>query len=153
MPKVDENPLLDSITNVMPMLLNTLTAFENIQRQFHPPRFQALAEYIKPFGEKLHETSEQFKATEFPEHLKSLQSQINECMDYTLRACDGVIHHADGIGKVMRSTRALCRAYESLYPLGHIMTPVSQYFLEASKRRYFFLAISAAVRAPREACQ
>lgn len=133
-PEVDEKPLLDSITNVMPMLLNTLTAFENIQRQFHPPRFQALAEYIRPFGEKLHETREQFKATEFPQHLKFLKSQIDECMDYALRACDGVMQHADGLSKVMRSTRALCRAQESLYPLGRIMTPVSQYFLEASTR-------------------
>lgn len=131
----DSEILLDAITDLIPRLLVTMDALEQVQRNLHPPRLDELSEFLKPFEENLKSVSEEFLAVEFPEHLQSFKQQINQGIEYSLRACDGIRNHEAGFGQVMKAMRANCRVQEIIYPLANVMRPVSQYYLEPEARQ------------------
>ena len=130
----DDNQLLDAITDIVPKLLTTMEAFEQVQRNSHPGRYDQLADFIAPFAADLARAKPGFDQQKFPDDLASLGMQIERATTYCLRACDGIINHEDGMGRVMQAMRAQCRAQEHIYPLSSIWTPVSQYFLEPAAR-------------------
>jgi phospholipase/carboxylesterase len=130
----DTDQLLESITELVPRLLTTMEAYEQVQRNAHPGRYEQLARLILPYASQLSESVEQFRLLEFPEDLTPFRDRIDHAAEYSLRACDGIAKHADGMGAVMKAMRAQCRAQEFIYPLSSVMTPVSQYFLELDAR-------------------
>jgi len=137
MSDTEENPLLDCITTLIPILLNTMQAFEQVQRKLHPPRFEKLAEFLEPYAERLAEANRELHEVEFPDHLQSFHDQLQSATSHSLKACQ---HFAAGSGdrrgfvKAMQAVRRHCRAQEMIYPLADMMTPVSQYFLELRLR-------------------
>ncbi len=130
----DNDRLLDAITDLIPKLLTTMEAFEQVQRNLHPPRLPELAEYITPYAESLRAVRARFGAVSFPEDLEAFGESIGSGTEYALRACDGLIRREEGFSSVMKAVRAHCRAQECIYPLATIMSPVSQYFLEPGAR-------------------
>lgn len=130
----DHNALIDAISATVPALLTTMEAFEQVQRNMHPSRYEQLAGMIAPFQQELAAHAEQFRALEFPEDLQPLRDIIDGAAEYSLRACDGIARHEDGFGHVMKAMRAHCRAQEIIFALSPVMTPVSQYFLEIDAR-------------------
>lgn len=133
----EEEPLLDGVTMLMPILLKTMQAFEQVQRKLHPPRFLKLAEFLEPYGQHLAEARQQFEKVEFPNHLQSFHHQLDTAITHSLRACQNFAAARggqQGLGNVMRSMRSHYRAQEAIYPLAAAMTPVSQYFLEPRNR-------------------
>lgn len=131
----DTEVLLDAITALIPRLLVTMDALEQVQRNMHPPRLDELSEFLKPFEESLKTVSEDFLTTQFPDHLRSLKAQMDQAIEYSMRACDGILNHEAGIGQVMKAMRAACRVQEIIYPLANVMRPVSQYYLEPEARQ------------------
>ncbi|HKI73120.1 MAG TPA: hypothetical protein VJ998_00635, partial [Pseudomonadales bacterium] len=131
----DNDQLLDAITDVIPKLLASMEAFEQFQRHAHPGSYDELAAFIAPFAAELSTSADGFNDLEFPEDLAPFRDRIARCIEYSLRACDNVARHSEGIGKVMQAMRAQCRAQELLYPLATFMRPVSQYFLEPAARQ------------------
>jgi phospholipase/carboxylesterase len=129
-----DDQLLESITDLVPKLLTTLEAFEQVQRNLHPGRYDQLAEFISPFADQLSTARLIFDDLVFPADLAGLGEQISKSTEYALRACDGVQRHGQGPGNVMKAMRAQCRAQEYIYPLSAVWTPVSQYFLERPAR-------------------
>jgi phospholipase/carboxylesterase len=130
----DNDELLAVITDLIPKLLNTMEAFEQVQRQSHPGRYEELAALLAPFVQQLEIATTRFNAQSFPEDLTPFRESIAKSAEYALRACDGIARHDEGMGMVMKAMRAQCRAQEFIYPLSQVMTPVSQYFLEAPLR-------------------
>lgn len=126
--------LAEVITHLVPQMLTTMEAFEQVQRNSHPGRYDKLAEFIEPFARDLRETHAAFAEVEFPEDLRPFGEQLGNAANYVLRACDGVTRHAEGMGRVMQAMRAHCRAQEFLYPLHSVLSPVSRYFLERDAR-------------------
>ncbi len=130
----DHDQLVAAITETVPRLLNTMEAFEQVQRNMHPSRIEQLAGMIAPFEQDLAAAVEQFRTLEFPEELHPLRDIIDGAAEYSLRACDGLKKQGDGFGHVMKSMRAQVRAQEIIYALAPVMSPVSQYFLEVEVR-------------------
>lgn len=131
---MDTDRLTEVITRLVPELLTTMEAFEQVQRSAHPGRYDQLAEFIAPFANGLGETSAAFNQLEFPEDLRPFGEQLGRATEYVLRACDGLTRHNEGMGRVMQAMRAHCRAQEFLYPLNTVLSPVSRYFLEREAR-------------------
>lgn len=44
----DNDSLLQAITDLIPRLMTTMEAFEQVQRKIHPPRLAELAQHIEP---------------------------------------------------------------------------------------------------------
>lgn len=130
----DEDRIVNAVTETLPVLLNTLAQLETVQQKLHPPRYDMLAEFIRPQAEQLSEATSRFAETPFPEHLTDFASHITDACEYTRRACDGLVQHEQGMGQVMRAMRAICRAHELTYPLANAMAPVSNYYLEPDAR-------------------
>lgn len=127
--------LLYAITDVLPQLLTTMDAVEQVQRNLHPPKFDELSQFLKPYEENLKSSSAPFLSMDFPDHLKAFKQQMDDSIEYSLRACDGIINHDADMGQVMKAMRALCKSLEMVYPLANLMRPVSQYYLEPEARK------------------
>jgi|TARA_Y100000310_G_C20664925_1_gene806947 phospholipase/carboxylesterase len=133
MSDTEKDPLLECITTLLPALLNTMQAFDQVQRALHPPRYQKLAEFLQPYSERLTDANRQLQQVQFPAHAEPFYQQLQEATTHTLRACENFAAASNGqagLGQVMRAMRCHCRAQEMLYPLAPMMTPLSQYFLE-----------------------
>ncbi|MCH7742192.1 MAG: phospholipase [Proteobacteria bacterium] len=126
--------LLDAITDLAPKLLNTMEAFEQVQRNMHPSRLETLAEFIVPFERELRDSFSTIEAMEFPEDISALGKRLINGATYSLRACDGITNRSGDNFATMKAMRAQCRAQEFIYPLASVMTPVNQYFLEPDAR-------------------
>ena len=77
MPSSDEN-LFTGITQLTPQLLTTMEAFEQVQRNMHPPRLGQLAEFIAPFEADLRDVFEPFESLIFPEHLEKFGNHLKK---------------------------------------------------------------------------
>ena len=127
----DTDQLLEAVTDAIPKLLATMEAFEQLQGG---GRYAQGSESIKPFAEQLSVAMDRFAGVEFPEDLQPFGERIHKSIEYSLRACENMARHSEGIGKVMQAMRAHCRAQELIYPLSAFMTPVSRYFVEPDAR-------------------
>ncbi|MDA0788963.1 MAG: dienelactone hydrolase family protein [Proteobacteria bacterium] len=126
----DNDALVDGITTLMPRLLTTLTAFEQIQRNMHPERVPQLADFIAPYEDELRDTFAPFRSLQVPAHLEAFFARLSRSTEYCLRACNGFTGPGDDRWATMKAMRAHCRAQEFLFPIASIMTPVNQYFIE-----------------------
>jgi phospholipase/carboxylesterase len=129
-----DDELLDAITELVPKLLTTMEAFEQVQRNMHPGRVPKLAEFIAPYETELRPAFEQFQLLQFPDHLAAFGNQLSQGAEYCLRACNGFTSPEGDQWATMKAMRAHSRAQELIYPVAGVMTPVSQYFLEAAER-------------------
>lgn len=130
----DHEALVDAITTTVPLLLTTMEAIEQVQRNLHPTHHQRLGEAIAPFATDLANAAERFRALEFPDDIAALRDRLDHGLEYALRACDGLTRHEEGFGALMKAMRAQCRAQEYVFGLTSVLTPVSQYFLEVEAR-------------------
>jgi len=84
----NDDDLLAGITELAPLLLTTMEAFEQVQRNMHPSRLDQLAEFISPFAADLTQAFDTFQALAFPEHIAKFGQHLTEATTYSLRACD-----------------------------------------------------------------
>jgi len=129
-----DEKLLQGITSLTPTLLNTMEAFEQIQRQMHPSRLAELAKFLEPFEQELKHASRGFDDLEFPDHVAKFTEHLFEATTYSLRACDGITNSDGDNWAAMKAMRAHCRAQEKLYPVATVLKPINQYFLEKEQR-------------------
>jgi len=130
----NDDDLLNGITLLTPQLLTTMEAFEQVQRNFHPPHIDQLSDFISPFEEELTRAFEPFNTLVFPEHLEKFGSHLKRTTTYSLRACHSITNAQGDTMGAMRGMRAQIRAQETLYPIANILKPISQYFLETHAR-------------------
>lgn len=130
----NDDQLLEGITLLTPTLLTTMEAFEQVQRNMHPTHLDQLADFISPFESELKAAFEPFSALEFPEHIAKFGELLTESATYALRACDGITRANGDTMSAFKAMRAQTRAQEKLYPIANVLRPISQYFLETSKR-------------------
>ncbi len=137
MPETTEDQLLNAITELVPALLNTMAAFEQVQRRMHPPRLAELSQLIEPFSEQLTPVVDRFGALPVSGQGATVHEILTRGATYALQACENFASAATtqkGMGSVMRAMRSITRAQETIYPLASIMTPISRYFLEVPVR-------------------
>lgn len=131
----ENDDLLDAIVDIIPRLLGAMDAMEQVQRNMHPPWLAQFSGFVGPVEERLKESSTGFLNMNVPEHLSAFKQQMDQGINYALKACDGILHPGEGMGQVMKAMRASCRAQEFIYPISSIMKPVNQYYLEAEVRQ------------------
>ena len=137
----DENDqLLTAITDLIPKLLMAMEAFEQLQRNMNPGALDTLGEFIAPFEQALQASFAVFNKLPFPDDLKGYGDTITNSCIYSLRAMapfvakDKSSDSSERMIESMKASRAHCRAQEFIYPLASVMSPVNQYFVEASAR-------------------
>jgi phospholipase/carboxylesterase len=137
MSETTDDQLLTAITELVPVLLNTMEAFEHVQQNMHPSSSGELAQLIEPFANHLGPIADQFSQLNVSGHAATAHEFLAKGASYTLQACEnfatGAASH-NGMGSIMRAMRSITRAQEAIYPVASIMTPISRYFLELPLR-------------------
>jgi phospholipase/carboxylesterase len=133
---VDEGAV-EIIARLAPAILRGLHALEFASRHLSPATLQeliaAIAKRDDPIGGALAASRE----APWPERLEPVRLCLERSADATLAGLAGFIGAGDEpqpIVAAYRSLRNYARACEAIYPLAAHLRPVSQFFLEASKR-------------------
>lgn len=131
------DPIQDPIVALLPPLLGTLDALEAIGRHLHPPFQPALLDRLGDLDAQLHAALGPFNAAPWPEPMMAFRDQMALACTHTLRAADGLRAAPNEPNPQFAASRALRqtgRAQEALFPIAHMLPPVSRFFLEAARR-------------------
>jgi phospholipase/carboxylesterase len=128
-----DDPVQDALVALIPPLLGTLRALEEIGRYLHPPLLSSLIERLGDLDGQLHAAVATFGATDWPEPMHPFRDQMLLACTHTLRAADGLRAAPAEPQPLFAASRALRqtgRAAEALYPGAAMLPSVSRYFLE-----------------------
>jgi phospholipase/carboxylesterase len=127
----------EMVTGLVPVVLRTLDALEQVQRHTHPGRFEQLAAILAPLRPDLEAVAGAVEGERWPDRLAGLGEAIATAARETrgaLERCIGAAAAADPFLEWLRGMRGRYRAMEALYPLAAVFTPVNQYFVETPLR-------------------
>ncbi len=130
------DPIQDTIVALLPPLLGTLHALEEIGRYLHPPLQQALVDRLGDRDAQLHAAVAMFEAVDWPEAMHPFRDRLALACLHTLRATDGLRAASGQANPPFAASRALRqtgRALEALYPLAALLPSVGRFFLEPGR--------------------
>ena len=133
----DTERLTDVVSSLVPIVLRTLDALDQVQRHTHPSRFEQLAQVLEPFRTEMAAAARTFDNLAWPRELEGFRELLASAtgeIHAALERCAGAHCAADPFVEWMRGMRGRSLAMEALYPLSAAFTPVSRFFLEPPVR-------------------
>ena len=127
--------VVDDIVAVLPPLVQSLEALSFVARYLNPPDFGRVMEEAGEPDEALR--AQRPRLANWPADFSELKDALETASDATLAAFDGLREEQSGNGdliSVFKALRYAPRAQEALYPLVAKLPPVSQFFVEPSRR-------------------
>ena len=127
--------VVDDIVAVLPPLLQSLEALGFIARHLHPPDFDEIMQAAGTPDQDLQ--AARSRLSEWPEPFAYLRAPLQAASDAVLAAFEGLRAVQNGNGDlvaVFRALRYTPRALEALYPLALRLPPVSEFFIDPSRR-------------------
>jgi phospholipase/carboxylesterase len=127
--------VIDDIVAVLPPILQSLEALSFVARHLNPPDFGRVMHTIGAPDESLQAARAQLR--EWPDDFTDVRTALDIAGDAALAAFAGLRAVQQGQGdlvSVFKALRYSPRAQEALYPLARKFPPVSEYFLDPSRR-------------------
>ena len=127
--------VIDDIVAVLPPLLQSLEALSFVARHLNPPDFGRVMHRIGTPDESLKAARAQLG--EWPDDFADVRAALEAASDAALAAFAGLrtVQRGEGdLVSVFRTLRHSARAQEALYPLAQKFPPVSDFFLDRSRR-------------------
>ena len=127
--------VIDDIVAVLPPLLQSLEALSFVARHLNPPDFGRVMHAIGTPDEDLQATRARLR--EWPGDFADVRNALDTAGIATLAAFAGLraVQHGRGdLVSVFKALRYSPRAQEALYPLARKFLPVSEFFLDPSRR-------------------
>ncbi len=137
MPNQPNAELLETISGLLPPLLNSLEALGFIARHLHPPQFEQVLAKVGQIDEDLREKMPGFEAVAWPDTLVPFRDRVGKSAEAACQAFDGLREAVDNPNGTMLAYRALrryTRAVEALYPVAATLPPVSQFYIEHERQ-------------------
>jgi phospholipase/carboxylesterase len=131
------DPFVDALAQLGSAVLTALDAFERVRRLLHPPDIPALRDAVQPLAGRLQDALAAFRRVPPPAELGELASHLIDVAEMTAAVFDDFAAPAaphEQIERVLRAMHRHCRAQERLYPLRHVLPPVSMFFTEPGAR-------------------
>ncbi len=129
--------LTEVVSRLLPVLLRTLDALDQVQRHTHPGRFEQLGETLEQFRPDMTAMAESFEKEQWPDELEGFQALLAQAtreIHAALERCALAHASPDPFIEWMRGMRGRSVAMEALYPLSAAFSPISRFFLEPSAR-------------------
>jgi phospholipase/carboxylesterase len=130
-------PAIDAVAALVPATLKALQALEFAGRHLAPQTLPQLIDAISGRDDEANAALAQSRQLEWPGRLKP----VRDCLEPAAEtAAQGIVAlraaaaAPQPIVAAYRAVRHYAKAAESLYPLSPFLKPVSQFFLEASRR-------------------
>ncbi len=127
--------VIDDIVAVLPPLLQSLEALSFVARHLNPSDFGRVMHAIGTPDESLQAARAQLG--EWPTDFADVRTRLDLAGDAALAAFGGLRAVQQGQGdlvSVFKAMRYFPRAQEALYPLAQKLPPVSEFFLDPSRR-------------------
>jgi phospholipase/carboxylesterase len=127
--------VVDNIVAVLPPLLQSLEALSFIGRHLNPPDFGKVMQAVGVPDQALRDASS--RLADWPDQFADVQTALRTAVDAALAAFDGLrrVENGDGdLVAVFRALRYAPRAQEALYPMAGKLPPVSEFFVDPSRR-------------------
>jgi phospholipase/carboxylesterase len=125
----------DDVVALLPPLLGSLEALGFVGRHLNPPALGVVLASVGAPEEGVRAARARLDA--WPEQLAPQRAALATASDAVLAAFDGLRGAAgqpDGLRPVFRALGQVPRAMEALYPLAHVLPPVSRFFLDPAMR-------------------
>lgn len=129
--------VLEATTKLLAPLLNTLDSLQFAGRHLHPPVLDTLATHLEPLLGPLQEAQAEFDAVEWPEHLGDFSARLSASTASALKGLEGFVAAQSAENPVMAAYRASRHggaARSELYPLAHVLPPLSRFFVDPEAR-------------------
>ena len=136
---MDENtdPLLDATTALIPPLLTAIDVMAHAGRHMHPPNIPNLAAQVEPYRGPLITGLAQFRDTQWPDHLSGFVAATEKSASLCVKSLDEFLSAPNQSNATMAAYRAMgynTKATEAIYPVAHMLPPVSRFFLLPEQR-------------------
>lgn len=137
---MDDQPnteILDTITRLLPPLLNSLEALGFVARHLHPPQLDQVLAKVNDVDGDLRKRLVEFQKANWPDALVSFKDRMEKSAEATCQAFDGLREapgDPNGAMAAYRALRRYTRAVEALYPIAATLPPVSQFFVEHGRQ-------------------
>jgi len=131
--RVEDAVFLGALSALGSAVIAALVSLEQVTRQMHPQRIDALRAALEPLSKKLDETRTRLASEPAPEGLAELASQLLRAAEHAAQSVALFVDTTpapDVVARVLRAMHEHCRAQDALFPLRGI-PPVNCYFLEA----------------------
>ena len=133
----DTDELLDATTAVIPPLLNAIDRLSVAGRYLQPGNIAQLAGDLEPSRLPLQEGLERFSEPRWPPHLEAFVAATKLGAELALRSLDEFLsapQQSNPIFAAYRATGFNIKATEAIYPLAHMLPPVSRFFMLPDQR-------------------
>ncbi len=126
-----------SISGLLPPLIGAMEALEIVARHLHPPSLPDLVRHLRPVEEPLSKALETMRRAPWPDRLLPVRERL-DVAGALLVECHKAIRLAaadpQGVLQVYRTLGKATTAQEVLYPLGAVLAPLNQFFVEPARR-------------------
>jgi phospholipase/carboxylesterase len=122
-----------AIGRLGPALVSGLGSLEKALRRLHPPAFASLRLQLVPVRDALDEALKRFLEAGSPEGLEAFCDALTQSAEFTREALCGLADPPppeQAARRTMLSMHQHARAQAMLYPLRHVLPPVSAFFAE-----------------------
>lgn len=129
--------LLDTISRILPPLLNTLEALGFVARHLHPPQLEQVLTKVADVDADLRDRLTGFQEAEWPDGLRPFKERVEKSAEAACQAFDGLrdgLGDPNGVMMAYRALRRYTRAVEVLYPVAATLPPVSQFYVEHDRQ-------------------
>ena len=129
--------LLETISEILPPLLNSLEALGFVARHLHPPQLEQVMDNVGDVDGALRSKLPGFQAAAWPEGLVPFKDRVAKSAEAACQAFDGLrdaVSDPNGAMAAYRALRRYTRAVEVLYPVASTLPPVSQFYLDHERQ-------------------
>jgi phospholipase/carboxylesterase len=127
----------EAVGRLGPRLLAGLDALEQSFRHLHPPAFPQIRALLAPARDALEEALEDFDGVPAPESIADFRDRLERVARLVLEALAGIVDPgppSEGAARALGAMHRHARAQDALYPLRHVLPPVSAWFAEPFRR-------------------
>lgn len=129
--------ILRIISGILPPILTSLETLGFIARYLHPPHLPHLMTQVEDPSGLVNENIDSLDDVAWPEALKPIREKLLEAATASQKAFERLHRAANNPGDILSAYGAIRQsgyAQAALYPLAHMMPPVSWFFLEPEYR-------------------
>ena len=129
--------LLETISEILPPLLNSLEALGFVARHLHPPQLDQVMANVGDIDADLREKLPNFQSAQWPDGLVPFKDRVAKAAEAACQAFDGLrgaVGDPNGAMAAYRALRRHTRAVEVLYPIAATLPPVSQFYLDHERQ-------------------
>ena len=119
-----------AVARIGPALLRSLAGLETARRRLHPATMAPVVAALQPLAAELGDARAQLQRAPVPAELEAFGARLAEAGDRAADALERFTAPGGDVGQILLGMHLHHRAEAALYPLRHVLPPVSRFYIE-----------------------